>query len=384
MRFCDQCLHRVHEEYEGLTGQDKIPLFLCSNCQDSPVLGSCKVAQRGTTSASRAIVLNNTYRGIECEVRKLLYKLRAMAALGAILPAAAGDSTRGLRDEDHIPWVRLRRPTSPPSRKLRRDATSESVVIHSLVGRHKARQARDLRGLVVYQTHPTPPHTQPRSTRHTPQSQSREGHRSARGVGHSQQAYLATDCPRDDLESSVEDFDNTNHYPEIRSLISRRFQYFKLELHCRISPSRIKQVSEEPGRNVPFVLNQNVVYLCTKFGEWQKRGLPHVHLLLWFKEKWRPNQKKNDIKSAEIPDTKTDKRLYNTVVKNMIHGPCGRKVHHKVPPCAIERHTNKQQRISPLNAKSSSRRREQPSLKSAVVQRKPRWTTARLPLILPY
>lgn len=79
---------------------------------------------------------------------------------------------------------------------------------------------------------------------------------------------------------------------------------------------------------------QKLVSLLTKrqiFGEtqcfmysteWQKRGLPHVHLLLWLKEKLRPNQI-DDIISAEISDANIDNKLNDTVVKNMIHGLCG-------------------------------------------------------------
>lgn len=56
--------------------------------------------------------------------------------------------------------------------------------------------------------------------------------------------------------------------------------------------------------------------------EWQKRGLPHMHLLLWLKNKIRSNQIDRII-SAEIPDPQVDKELYDIVIKNMIHGPCG-------------------------------------------------------------
>ncbi|XP_061385228.1 uncharacterized protein LOC133320601 [Danaus plexippus] len=53
-----------------------------------------------------------------------------------------------------------------------------------------------------------------------------------------------------------------------------------------------------------------------------KRGLPHVHLLLWLTEKLRPNQI-DEVISAEIPNPESDRKLYDTVTKNMIHGPCG-------------------------------------------------------------
>nr|XP_036228731.1 uncharacterized protein LOC118682893 [Bactrocera oleae] len=64
--------------------------------------------------------------------------------------------------------------------------------------------------------------------------------------------------------------------------------------------------------------------------EWQKRGLPHVHILIWLKQKLLPNQI-DKIISAEIPDTEEDKNLYDTVIKNMIHGPCGTR--NPASPC---------------------------------------------------
>ncbi|GFT68522.1 putative DNA helicase [Trichonephila clavipes] len=56
--------------------------------------------------------------------------------------------------------------------------------------------------------------------------------------------------------------------------------------------------------------------------EWQKRGLPHAHILIWMMEKITPNRI-DEIISAEILDIEIDKDLYDIVSKNMIHGPCG-------------------------------------------------------------
>lgn len=67
--------------------------------------------------------------------------------------------------------------------------------------------------------------------------------------------------------------------------------------------------------------------------EWQKRGLPHVHILIWLKEKLRPTHIDNLI-SAEIPDPTEDKELHDTVVKNMMHGPCG--IRNSTSPCMKE------------------------------------------------
>lgn len=57
--------------------------------------------------------------------------------------------------------------------------------------------------------------------------------------------------------------------------------------------------------------------------EWQKRGLPHVHLIVLLQDKVRPNDIDTVI-STELPDQQEDPVLYDIVRKNMIHGPCGR------------------------------------------------------------
>lgn len=75
----------------------------------------------------------------------------------------------------------------------------------------------------------------------------------------------------------------------------------------------------------------NVIYKGEIFGEvkcfmysieWQKRGLPHCHLLIWLKERLLTS-KIDDIINAELPDSNEDPVLFEIVSKHMIHGPCG-------------------------------------------------------------
>ncbi|KIH43604.1 hypothetical protein ANCDUO_26385 [Ancylostoma duodenale] len=56
--------------------------------------------------------------------------------------------------------------------------------------------------------------------------------------------------------------------------------------------------------------------------EWQKRGLPHAHIITWLKDMIHPTQI-DSIISAEILNPGQDPGLFEIITKNMIHGPCG-------------------------------------------------------------
>ena len=59
--------------------------------------------------------------------------------------------------------------------------------------------------------------------------------------------------------------------------------------------------------------------------EQQKRGLPHIHLLVTLKSdsKMTTAEIVDKYISAEIPNPILEPRLHEIVMKNMIHGPCG-------------------------------------------------------------
>ncbi len=74
-----------------------------------------------------------------------------------------------------------------------------------------------------------------------------------------------------------------------------------------------------------------VIKKCNAFGEtrcdmytieWQKRGLPHAHILIWLNNKLHSNDI-DDIISAELPDPSTDRELHEIIKAQMVHGPCG-------------------------------------------------------------
>ena len=60
--------------------------------------------------------------------------------------------------------------------------------------------------------------------------------------------------------------------------------------------------------------------------EWQKRGNPYSHTLIWCEENIRPDDI-DEIISAELPHPNEDPKLFHIVKTLMIHGPFGHLNH---------------------------------------------------------
>ncbi|XP_074374596.1 uncharacterized protein LOC141715007 [Apium graveolens] len=70
--------------------------------------------------------------------------------------------------------------------------------------------------------------------------------------------------------------------------------------------------------------------------EFRKRGLPHVHMLIWMSRESRPNsfEKVDQLVSAEILDKNSDPIAYGAVKNYMMHGPCGKDLY--TSPCMVK------------------------------------------------
>ncbi|GFY37782.1 uncharacterized protein TNIN_385821 [Trichonephila inaurata madagascariensis] len=53
--------------------------------------------------------------------------------------------------------------------------------------------------------------------------------------------------------------------------------------------------------------------------EWQKRGLPHAHILIWLETKILA-EKIDDVIRAELPDQEVDPESFNVVKTQLVHG----------------------------------------------------------------
>jgi hypothetical protein len=59
--------------------------------------------------------------------------------------------------------------------------------------------------------------------------------------------------------------------------------------------------------------------------EFQKHGLPHIYCLFIIgdQDKPRSTMDYDGVISAEIPNSITHQRLHKTMIKSIMHGPCG-------------------------------------------------------------
>ncbi|XP_076882480.1 uncharacterized protein LOC143530957 [Bidens hawaiensis] len=90
---------------------------------------------------------------------------------------------------------------------------------------------------------------------------------------------------------------------------------------ARVFQLKVKSLINFLKNNKPFGEVAADLYTI----EFQKRGLPHCHLLLWVTEPYRIKDacEINSYISAEIPDPVNDPHMYKIVTDLMMHGPCG-------------------------------------------------------------
>ncbi|OMO52744.1 DNA helicase PIF1, ATP-dependent [Corchorus olitorius] len=95
----------------------------------------------------------------------------------------------------------------------------------------------------------------------------------------------------------------------------------RLDIVARVFKLKLNDLIEYLTKNEHFGPAKAVAYSV----EFQKRGLPHVHILLWLEHSsaFRNSTTIDKYISAEIPDPSIDPVGYDAVRNIMMHGPCG-------------------------------------------------------------
>ncbi|KAJ1272975.1 hypothetical protein BS78_06G244600 [Paspalum vaginatum] len=94
------------------------------------------------------------------------------------------------------------------------------------------------------------------------------------------------------------------------------------DIIVRVFHMKLEQILDDLQSGVIFGPILAILYSI----EFQKRGFPHVHILVWIEKKG--NEITSEIDSwisAEIPDPVIDPLGYILVAEHMMHGPCGDK-----------------------------------------------------------
>ncbi|XP_015919286.2 uncharacterized protein [Parasteatoda tepidariorum] len=101
-------------------------------------------------------------------------------------------------------------------------------------------------------------------------------------------------------------------------VMPRQRSHDRHDLLARVFHLKLKALMILINKRKVFVSVQCFMYTI----EWQKRGLPHTHILIWLYEKIHVHSIDNVI-SAEIADPEINPVLHDVIKTQMIYGPCG-------------------------------------------------------------
>ncbi|OMO85808.1 DNA helicase PIF1, ATP-dependent [Corchorus olitorius] len=135
-------------------------------------------------------------------------------------------------------------------------------------------------------------------------------------------------------------FTCNGNWPEIEQALSSipgQRPEDRPDIVARVFKLKLDELLDDLTKREYFGLSSALTYNI----EFQKRGLPHVHILLWLKNSsaFRVPQNVDRCISAELPDQAVDPIGYEAVKGFMMHGPCG--LARRTAPCMNEGRCNK-------------------------------------------
>ena len=126
------------------------------------------------------------------------------------------------------------------------------------------------------------------------------------------------------------------HWDEIKDCammgnVSKQNPKFRPDMVCRVFEAKRAMVENDVFKNGIFGQCLGFCYVI----EFQKRGLPHCHMLIWLKEEDHLDtpEKIDACISAEIPP-ESNPELRQKVLSLHLHNPCGE--HNPYAPCMKE------------------------------------------------
>eukprot|EP00959_Pyramimonas_sp_CCMP1952_P471994 9499336-Pyramimonas_sp.AAC.1 len=110
------------------------------------------------------------------------------------------------------------------------------------------------------------------------------------------------------------------NWPEIRdALLEGQTATYRPDLTARVFRMKAKQLVDDIVKDQAF--GPVLAYFWVI--EFQKRGLPHMHMLLMLRDKPTTADHYDRVVCAELPDPDLEPDLYEAVKRRMLHGPCG-------------------------------------------------------------
>ncbi|XP_057426450.1 uncharacterized protein LOC130719869 [Lotus japonicus] len=122
-------------------------------------------------------------------------------------------------------------------------------------------------------------------------------------------------------------------WPEIQRYVSQKGlnAYDRPDITCRVFHAKLQRLMVGLKKGEYFGKVSAGMYTI----EFQKRGLPHAHILLWLAPSSKLNRPEliDSFISAELPDPIACPKLFDVVSTYMVHGPCGGG--RKNSPCMV-------------------------------------------------
>lgn len=106
----------------------------------------------------------------------------------------------------------------------------------------------------------------------------------------------------------------------VNSIHDTEHAHFRPDITVRVFRCKLKELIECIIKKEIFGKVLAIIYTI----EFQKRGLPHAHILLTLCDRIDSEELINKYVCAEIPDSNLCPKLHEYVKRHMMHGPCGK------------------------------------------------------------